>query len=326
MSDDQPIALLLTHCQDYYAVDLVGETLRRLGVRPVRIDTDLPVSRSELSFETDGNGESHSIVVADEVIDARSVCAVWTRQIRAPATDDQLQAEYRDGCTRNVMTARDGFFGALEHARWVNGIGGIRTASNKIHQLRTARATGLRVPVTLVTNSPARARAFFDAHGGNVVAKLLVNLSTSMERASFFVRTTNLTEQHLNSLDSLRHCPMIFQKRLAKKRELRVAYVAGEAFVGAIRASDLPDWRLGSPEEIQWSRGDLSDATLVRLRSLMDKLGLVYGAIDLIESDSGPPVFLEVNPTGEWGMLQKSLDLPIAEALAKALIGPEARS
>jgi hypothetical protein len=31
-------------------------------------------------------------------------------------------------------------------------------------------------------------------------------------------------------------------------------------------------------------------------------------------------VFLEVNPHGEWGMLQRDLGLPIGEAIAAALI------
>ncbi|MGL5808286.1 MAG: MvdC family ATP-grasp ribosomal peptide maturase, partial [Xenococcaceae cyanobacterium] len=31
-------------------------------------------------------------------------------------------------------------------------------------------------------------------------------------------------------------------------------------------------------------------------------------------------VFLELNPTGEWGMLEKDLEYPIASAIADALI------
>ena len=51
-------------------------------------------------------------------------------------------------------------------------------------------------------------------------------------------------------------------------------------------------------------------------------LGLVFGAVDLIRTPDGEHVFLEVNPAGEWGMLERDLGLPIADALAEALLAP----
>jgi glutathione synthase/RimK-type ligase-like ATP-grasp enzyme len=55
----------------------------------------------------------------------------------------------------------------------------------------------------------------------------------------------------------------------------------------------------------------------------MRRLGLAYGAIDLIETPEGGHVFLEVNPGGEWGMLEHDLGLPISEAIADALLNDE---
>jgi glutathione synthase/RimK-type ligase-like ATP-grasp enzyme len=52
----------------------------------------------------------------------------------------------------------------------------------------------------------------------------------------------------------------------------------------------------------------------------MAELGLVYGAIDLILTPDGEYVFLEVNPSGEWGMLERDLNYPISDAIAHALI------
>jgi len=55
------------------------------------------------------------------------------------------------------------------------------------------------------------------------------------------------------------------------------------------------------------------------VRVLMTGLGLVFGALDFIVTPEGEQVFLEVNPSGEWGMLEKFADLPIAAAIAAAL-------
>lgn len=59
----------------------------------------------------------------------------------------------------------------------------------------------------------------------------------------------------------------------------------------------------------------LPDEVTYRMQALMAELGLVYGAIDLILTPDGEYVFLEVNPTGEWGMLERDLGYPISDAM-----------
>jgi len=46
---------------------------------------------------------------------------------------------------------------------------------------------------------------------------------------------------------------------------------------------------------------------------------LYFGAIDIVEHE-GRFWFLEVNPNGEWGWLQKPNGVPIAEALCDLMI------
>jgi glutathione synthase/RimK-type ligase-like ATP-grasp enzyme len=100
--------------------------------------------------------------------------------------------------------------------------------------------------------------------------------------------------------------------------------VVGErCFVGAINASrsveGQVDWRRARPGEVHWEKGELPPEVAERLVRLVAELGLVYGAADFIVTPEGRHVFLEVNPGGEWGMLEKDLGLPIAAALAGAL-------
>jgi glutathione synthase/RimK-type ligase-like ATP-grasp enzyme len=52
----------------------------------------------------------------------------------------------------------------------------------------------------------------------------------------------------------------------------------------------------------------------------MVNLRLNFGAFDFILTPSGEYVFLEVNPVGEWGMLERDLDLPISTAIADFLV------
>ncbi len=120
---------------------------------------------------------------------------------------------------------------------------------------------------------------------------------------------------------------MVFQERVEKERELRVAYVGGKFFAGAIdarrSARGATDWRRAEVGEVSWEHAELPRDMDIPLASLMSRLGLDYGAIDLIQTPSGEHVFLEVNPGGEWGMLEHDLGLPIAEAIAEALLNAE---
>jgi glutathione synthase/RimK-type ligase-like ATP-grasp enzyme len=55
----------------------------------------------------------------------------------------------------------------------------------------------------------------------------------------------------------------------------------------------------------------------------MDSLRLSFAAIDMIQSEDGEYVFLEVNPSGQWLWLDEMLNFGISEAIAKWLGGVE---
>lgn len=116
---------------------------------------------------------------------------------------------------------------------------------------------------------------------------------------------------------------MIFQQRIDKAYELRIAYINGSCFAGRVDASKTEhgkiDWRLVSPNECSWMRAELPEQVCGCIHRLMTALNLSIGAIDMIVTPEVEYVFLEVNPGGEWGMLERDLGLPISDAIAEAL-------
>ena len=313
--------LLLTHSGDHYTIDLVSQALARKGVRPIRFNTDLFPSCVKLSTR---EAVAHLFTEAGEQISSTKVRAVWARKLWSPRMSDDLDERYRSMCIGESAAALEGFLDALHNARWVNDLQQQRDAENKQRQLRIAARAGLRVPRTLVTNDPAAARQFFAETDGQTVAKLLLPLNVSMDAVNNFVYTNRVREEDLAGADALRHCPMVFQELIPKAYELRVAYVAGEVFSGALYASGTSrghtDWRRAAPEECRWQKAHLPNEVASGLQTLMLELGLVFGAVDLICTPSGEHVFLEVNPGGEWGMLERDLELPISDAIAEALL------
>jgi MvdC family ATP-grasp ribosomal peptide maturase len=319
--------LLLTHSADFYTVELVAAALARMGARPFRLNTDRFPAAVKLSACAGDDRVSQLITEAGAQISTEEVRAVWARKLWPPQMDADLDERFRQMCVRESVAALEGFLDALHDARWVNDMQLERAAENKQRQLRIAAQAGLRIPRTLVTNDPSAARQFFAETEGRMVAKLLRPLTVSMNAPSLFVYTSQVREADLASTETLRHSPMVFQELIPKARELRIAWVAGEAFTGALDARGSSrgqtDWRRAAPEECQWQRAELPLEVSRGLHALMSALGLVFGAIDLICTPAGEHVFLEVNPGGEWGMLERDLGLPISDAIARALLLPD---
>jgi MvdC family ATP-grasp ribosomal peptide maturase len=319
------VALLLTHSGDYYTVERVAAALARRGARPLRLDTDLFPLTVRLTTRLGGDAAAQAFIDADgQRMATEQVRAVWARRIWPARLDDKLDARFHETCRREARAGLAGFLDSLHAARWVNERQRERAAENKLYQLRAAEAAGLAIPCTLLTNDPAEARAFYTEVAGALVAKLLRPVSSGMDAAPEFVYTSDVSAADLDEAEQLRHSPMLFQERVPKACELRVAYVAGRCFTGALDASlsarGQTDWRLAEASECAWRRDELPAEVARGLHALMTQLGLVYGAIDLIRTPAGEHVFLEVNPGGEWGMLERDLALPVADALAAALL------
>ena len=321
------VVLLLTHSGDFYTVDLVAQALADMGARPIRFNTDLFPSLIKLSGRAGDDRVAQLLTEAGEQAAVHEVRAVWARKLWPPRMADDLDERYRSMCVSESVAALEGFLDALHNARWINNLDHQRNAENKQRQLRLAARVGLGVPKTLVTNDPAAARQFFAETDGQTVAKLLRPVDVSMDAAAPFVYTSRVREEDLAAVETLRHSPMVFQELIPKAHELRVAYVAGETFTGALDATGTSrghtDWRLAAPEECRRQMAQLPTEVSSSVNALMSELGLVFGAVDLICTPSGEYVFLEVNPSGEWGMLERDLGLPISQAIAKALLEDE---
>jgi MvdC family ATP-grasp ribosomal peptide maturase len=318
------VVLLLTHSGDYFTVDRVAAALKQRGVRPFRFDTDRFPEQVKLAAKFAGTETSHVIADGAHQVAATEVRAVWARRFWPPRLAPDLNPNFHAMCTRESMAAVEGFLDGLHSARWINEPARDREAESKLLQLRIAAEVGLRVPRTLVTNDPRQMSSFFREVKGEMVAKLLRPVSISMDADSGFVHTSVVTKKDLDEGDLLRHSPMVFQERITKACELRIAIVGDKLFVGSIDACNSSrgqvDWRLASPDEAKWARDQVPDHVATAIKALMSKLGLVYGAIDLIRTPDNDYVFLEVNPGGEWGMLERDLNYPISEAIADALL------
>ncbi len=314
MSDDLCV-LLLSHRGEPFCTARVAGALSARGARVLRLDTDRFPSELRLSAQL-GQPEPATNLLYDG--QPLRVDAVWLWRLWPASLDERLPAAQRQAAQRESMTTLLGLVDLLGEAFFIDPPDAMAAAENKTRQLRLAQSLGLSIPPTLITAEPQAARDFYAAHRGRVVAKLQTALGHSM-RGGGGLPTRLLQPADLDALSGLSVCPMIFQRYIEKAYELRVAWVDGQAFVGALDGARCGvDWRYESTAS--WQPHALPPEIHRRLATLMQRLGLRQGALDLIVTPTGEYVFLEVNPHGEWGMLERDLGLPIGAALADALL------
>lgn len=259
-------------------------------------------------------GGSVAMCVDDVVIDTSTI--VWTRRPEPRAVDPRVVDPRLVDFAQKQW--RHAFFGGLSAlgCRIVNDPAAEQRASFKPYQLKVAAASGLRVPETVITNSPEDAEAFrrrLDAVGMRTVYKPLTALR-------YHIGETRLLTDAIDTGDSLRLAPVIFQQCIERGRDLRVL-VAGRHIAAASVTTpddDLLDWRLDP-------RSDFAPATLSpglerAVRRVVGDLGLHTASLDLRADPDGDVYFFEANPGGQFLMLDRGTTLNTAKLFAQSLI------
>jgi len=250
-------------------------------------------------------------------VDASEIRAVWWRRARMPLPHAYADPALRDFAQTNTHAHLWSFFLSLPPSvRVVNTLAAEARAGYKPLQLQLARASGLAVPRTLVTNNPDHAAAFAreqQEHGRGCIAKQLRTTRT----AGFL--TQEVRPEDSERLEQVRDAPVILQERL-RGTDVRVVVVGSAVFAASETAhapTAVPDIR--ATLDTSCARIELPADVRRALLRLHADLALSFGAYDFIRTDDGAWFFLEVNATGQWLYVEAAASLPIAEAFARLL-------
>ncbi|SIN66756.1 MvdC/MvdD family ATP grasp protein [Chitinophaga niabensis] len=319
--------LIITHSEDNYAVDTVIQQIRRLGGSCVRFDADRYPVESRLSSSII-NGQWQGLLETTEgTYTLDDITAVWYRRSYhiGKGLETLLEKEY---LSSTLGELRRTLFGMLEGLKCfqIERYSVYRRLDSKEEQLRIARDCGLEVPATCITNSPAQLKAFLAGTNKPVIAKMQSAFAIYRDGQEHVVFTNEVTATHLDQLNELRYCPMVFQEKLEKALELRVTIVGRRIFPFSIDSRQLVDWRKeGAALADEWQPYVLPVDISKALLAFMDTYGLNYGAIDLILTPEGKYYFLEVNAAGEYFWLDKLCDNAISQHLAAVLLNQAER-
>jgi hypothetical protein len=319
--------LILSETSDAH-IPFVRPKLDERGVDYVWFDPACFPAEAQLSLGFSSTGITRrTLRLRDREIDLSQVTAVWDRRPGTPQANqlvrDETQKTFVELASRVFA---QGFWETLE-CRWLPGRpAAARQAENKLVQLALAARLGFTIPDTLIGNDPAAFLEFAASTDSSMLTKSLVNLDVQRDgQAHVVVFSHMIRRRDFVKYQSIRHAPAIFQPYVAKQVELRVTVVGDRVFAAEIgsQSSRLTrvDWRHYEDRTVPYVPHSLPVDVAQRCFELVRALGLEFGALDFILTPEGDYVFLEINPNGQWGFIELSTGLPIADAVVDYLTG-----
>lgn len=297
--------LIITHKSDFTA-DYVVNQLNARNIPYKRFNCeDLFIDSFSCTF-------NHKFVY--EILHQADYEAIWYRRVKLPPIANN-NPEERNYILGEAHAFLQNLFSLLS-GKWLSDPIWVNKAENKLYQLKIAAELGFLLPDTLVTNSKSKLIQFFQKHNGSIVIKPLSHTRVGND----FIFTNLVTETYIDQIDEYDLTPSIFQQYVHKDHEVRVTVVDGKVFSAAVDSQSEKETR------IDWRKKKLLFAAVelpIQIQNLcvelVKRLGLHFGAIDLIKDVNGNYIFLEINPNGQWVWIEQQTGLNISNAIIEYL-------
>jgi glutathione synthase/RimK-type ligase-like ATP-grasp enzyme len=321
--------LILTHDYDP-EVTLLTIKLRSRGINCVRLNTN-DIANEELKVKFSISPEDPKLniefAVGQYELDPSRISAILLRQFDLKEVNfngnEVVRAFLFQQWAHALQTLQSNMT-----CDWINSPYATIHAADRIRQLSAAQNIGFDIPSTVITNDSTTAKDFYRLHNGNIILKALHEHSVVVGTKIYSGYARKINDSELLELDKgLAAAPCILQQKLIKRSELRVTVIGEEVFAAELGSNFLCD---DQDIDIHHYLGDnnfpiekvesLPDKILNGCISLVKSLGLKYGAIDFaVEKQTNRPIFLEINPTGEWHWIEAKTGLRMTDAVANLI-------
>ena len=196
--------------------------------------------------------------------------------------------------------------------------------SNKLEVLWKASQLGLRIPSSIITTKKSEIIDFSKQHNEIITKNFSPGIFIYHEDSVFSSFTKIVTPEIIGKLPDTFKLSL-FQEKIEKLFELRVFFLNNTFYTSAIFSQnddktkvDFRDYNFEKPNRTPPYQ--LEPAYEEKLRTLMHKLGLNSGSIDLLVTANKEYIFLEVNPIGQFQQVSAPCNYQLEREVARTLI------
>ena len=195
----------------------------------------------------------------------------------------------------------------LEHlpVRCINRYSASCLVRNKAVQLHQAGKSGLKIPETLMSNSPASVREFFDRNPHQAICKAFAT-HVWQQQGSTDISVTEtfcLDREELPADDEvLTYAPAIYQQMVKKQFDVRAVLMGERVYSFAVRTpANSLDWRHDAAlRNIAVESIATPVAVENSILGFAAKTGVCCGSLDFAVDRNGKWWFLEINEQGQF--------------------------
>ncbi len=289
------------------------------------IDLINPLKPLKIRYSIDEN----CLFIGDSTLDLGKINAVWFRKLGL----FKKSAFYKLGLSNHIeeeiltqlINEYTAFFSSvlqnIDNCYWVTDI---KTRGlNKWQVLKYAKEAGLKVPKTDIINN---------ADDLTTLVKERSSITKTLKEPFFFndinyiysMYTKIVAEEDIEDFSSF-FFPSLIQEKIEKEIEIRTFFIEDDFYSMAIFSQadsqtivDFRDYNF-----VKFNRNvpyNLPQALEDKLKILVNKIGLNCGSIDMILDKQGNYIFLEVNPNGQFGMVDFPCNYNLHKLMAENLI------
>ncbi len=315
--------LIVTNRQDQTADFLILELKHRKSDY-VRFNTEDFPKNVLLNWKIKDGLIDGYLTFPKRQIRLNEITSIWYRRPVSPMPAlEIIDNEAQNFVVEESRAALEGLWKTLT-CFWVSNPDNIRVAENKLYQLKIAAQAGFYVWPTVVTSDTTSAYAFYQECEGDVIYKPLRKGRLIRDDKQSFIFTNLIGNDVADEFNNIKYAPCLLQKYIHKSTELRVTVIGEKVFAVAIESQKtlyaIHDWRR-SQDNLPHRPFELPAGVECRCKNLVKKLGLEFGALDLIVTPDNEYVFVEINPNGQWAWIQQLCpEIPMRETLADLLI------
>lgn len=248
--------------------------------------------------------EEPKLALGQDVIEPEDV--IWIRRLEQPVTNPRVAEADKKFAEVEYRSFHDCVAYGLETlpVRVINRFSASSYIKNKWVQLQFARSCGLRVPRTLMSNSPRGVKNFLDHNRNRSIGKSFTPHAWQMQSAggAAVTETFELTRDELPADEVLTYAPGIYQEMVVKEFDVRTVLMGEKVYSYALHNPlKALDWRqdagMGKIEvEILPTPPDVQHG----IAAFAKKSGLSFGSIDFAVDMDGSWWFLEINERGQF--------------------------
>jgi hypothetical protein len=317
--------LIITNKQDTHA----DEVIRKLHVKNIEVfrlnsEDILSKYKTNLQIDEDGMWNGNITNEVGRVLNLAKLRVAWLRKPEFNFfSGKDAESEQEEFIASEIKSLINMLY-SIPSIKWINDPFIANRSKVKFQQLLLANKHGIKIPKTIITTQPEKAKEFFIGCGEEALVKTIYTGNTTINGINQGIPSRKIGKDNFYKFyESISLSPTQLQEYVEKAFELRITVIGEKVFAVKI------DSQVNEETKIDWRlHTKMNPHSIFELPSKIEKFcvdflkeqGLVYGAMDFIVTPQDDYYFLENNPFGQYLWLEIETKIPLTEEICNLLI------